>query len=195
MKLASNGSVVFQVFLDGVMVFTSGTMTGASPTQSIDLNVTGKTTLRLVVADGGNGNAFDHADWASARLVAGEPVAVPSAPTNLQATLNSAQVDVSWTDSSSDETGFRVQRKLGLIGAWINVATLGANVQSWTDSGPLAGSSTYFYRVVAFNAGGDSTPSNESSITTPQASAQTWLSDLSWTTATNGWGAVRARPQ
>ena len=64
----SNGSVVFQVYLDGVKKYDSGTMTGASATKFIDLDVTGAKTLRLVVTDAGNGNTFDHADWAGAVL-------------------------------------------------------------------------------------------------------------------------------
>jgi hypothetical protein len=64
----NSGSVVFQVYLDGVKAFDSGVMTGSSTTQTVNLSVTGVTTLRLVVTDGGNGNNSDHADWAGARL-------------------------------------------------------------------------------------------------------------------------------
>jgi hypothetical protein len=68
-EVGNAGSVVFQVWLDGVKVFDSGVMSGASATQHLDLSVSGKNTLRLVVTDAGNGNASDHADWANARLV------------------------------------------------------------------------------------------------------------------------------
>jgi hypothetical protein len=97
---------------------------------------------------------------------------------------------MTWIDTSADETGFRLQRKLGSAGTWQDIATLGANTQSASDSGPLAPSSTYFYRVLAFNAGGDSTPSNELSVTTPAPTGQAWLSDMVWVSAANGWGAV-----
>ena len=65
----ANGSVIFQVYADGVLVFDSGTMTGSSNTQSLNLNVQGVRQLKLVVNDAGDGNDYDHADWAGARLI------------------------------------------------------------------------------------------------------------------------------
>jgi alpha-galactosidase len=41
----------------------------ASGAVPIDLDVTGRGALRLVVGDGGNGVDYDHADWADARLL------------------------------------------------------------------------------------------------------------------------------
>ena len=52
-----------------MLAFDSGMKTGTSATQTVNLSVAGKNTLRLVVDSGGNGNAFDHADWAEARLL------------------------------------------------------------------------------------------------------------------------------
>jgi hypothetical protein len=56
------------VFTDSVQRFTSGLMTGASPTQQVDIPLAGVTTLQLIVTDGGDGTYYDHADWADARL-------------------------------------------------------------------------------------------------------------------------------
>ncbi|MEX0268148.1 NPCBM/NEW2 domain-containing protein [Leptolyngbyaceae cyanobacterium UHCC 1019] len=77
-EVGNAGSVVFQVFVDGVQLFTSGTMTGASATQLVNLNVTGKQTLRLVVTNAGDNNSNDHANWADAKLTAG--TILPPAP-------------------------------------------------------------------------------------------------------------------
>ncbi|THF67853.1 hypothetical protein E7T06_19170 [Deinococcus sp. Arct2-2] len=63
-EVGTRGSVVFQVYLDGQNAYDSGVMTGASATKTIDLDLTGKQELRLVVTDAGNGISFDHADWA-----------------------------------------------------------------------------------------------------------------------------------
>jgi glucose/arabinose dehydrogenase len=71
------GSVVFQVFVDGVKQFDSGLITGYSPTQKINLDVAGKQTLKLVATDGGDNNYNDHANWADARLTANGPVTPP----------------------------------------------------------------------------------------------------------------------
>ena len=68
----SSGSVRFLVYLDGATTpaYDSGPMNGNSQTQQAAVDVSGATTLRLVVTDGGDGNAYDHADWAAARLLA-----------------------------------------------------------------------------------------------------------------------------
>ena len=68
MSDAGCGTAVFNVYVDNVLVYTSGTMTPATATKSIDLDVTGKQTLKLVVTTGGDNYNCDHADWAGARL-------------------------------------------------------------------------------------------------------------------------------
>ncbi|WP_257452924.1 NPCBM/NEW2 domain-containing protein [Archangium lipolyticum] len=67
-ETGSAGSVVFSVYADGELLFTSGTMKGASATRSVDVSVEGRKQLRLVVGDAGDGGFCDHADWADARL-------------------------------------------------------------------------------------------------------------------------------
>ena len=62
------GSVVFKVLLDGAEVFNSGTMYYNTPAKFVDVDLTGKKELKLVVDDAGNGNGNDHADWADAWL-------------------------------------------------------------------------------------------------------------------------------
>jgi hypothetical protein len=57
------------VWTDGTRIFNSPTMTGTSATQRVDVSVAGKNELRLIVTDAGNGNGYDHADWADAKLL------------------------------------------------------------------------------------------------------------------------------
>jgi len=64
-----NGSVVFKVFVDGVLSFDSGLMNGSTTTQHVLVNVHGASVLSLMVTDGGDGVGQDHADWAGARIV------------------------------------------------------------------------------------------------------------------------------
>ncbi|GHF36451.1 hypothetical protein HNQ07_001322 [Deinococcus metalli] len=68
-EVGSIGSVVFQVWADGVKIYDSGTMTGSSATKSVNVGIAGKSELKLVVTDAGDGNAYDHADWANARVL------------------------------------------------------------------------------------------------------------------------------
>jgi hypothetical protein len=65
---------------------------------------------------------------------------------------------VTWKDNSTNETGFKIERRSG--GGFMEVGTVGANVTSHTDSGLTVGA-TYCYRVRAFNSTGSSRPSNE----------------------------------
>lgn len=67
-ECGSEGSVVFQVWADGVKLYDSGAVTGASATKSVNVSVAGVQELRLIVTDAGDGWAYDHADWAGARL-------------------------------------------------------------------------------------------------------------------------------
>jgi glucose/arabinose dehydrogenase len=90
-EVGANGSVVFQILADGVQLFDSGVMTGTSNTKLANVDVTGKQTLTLVVNNGGDGNAYDHADWADAQLDGGPPIPPTSTsivPENVVTGLN-----------------------------------------------------------------------------------------------------------
>jgi glucose/arabinose dehydrogenase len=71
-EVAAKGTVVFQVYTDGAKLYDSGTMTGSSATKTIDVDVSGKTELQLVVTGSGDGIDSDHADWAAARIDCGQ---------------------------------------------------------------------------------------------------------------------------
>ena len=89
----------------------------------------------------------------------------PIAPDNLSASAaSSSQIDLSWNDNSSDETGFDIERSLDGDG-FTPYASVGAEINSFSDT-ELASSTTYFYRVVAYNSNGDSGYSNTSSAIT-----------------------------
>ena len=90
----------------------------------------------------------------------------PSAPTNLVATASSStQIQLSWADNSTNESGFKVERANSSSGPWTQIATVGAGVVSYFDSG-LEASTLYDYRVRAYNSVGDSNYSNIASATT-----------------------------
>lgn len=62
------GSVVFQVIADGETLYDSGVVTGADTAKMVAVNVAGKQQLKLIVTDGADDTAYDHADWGGARL-------------------------------------------------------------------------------------------------------------------------------
>jgi predicted phage tail protein len=90
----------------------------------------------------------------------------PAAPSNLTATAaSSSQINLSWADNSNNETGFSLERKTGVNGAWGEITTRGADVTSYSDTN-LSASTTYYYRVRAYNGAGYSAFSNEAYATT-----------------------------
>ena len=91
--------------------------------------------------------------------------AVPAAPATLLAASDATSVHLAWTDRSSDETGFRLERQAAAGGPWSSVATVAANLTSFRDSSVTPGT-TYVYRVTAFNAAGDAADfANEATAT------------------------------
>jgi hypothetical protein len=66
------GTVVFQVYGDGKLLFDSGVLHGLREVEAVDLPVAGVRVLRLVVADAGDGIICDMANWAGARVLKAE---------------------------------------------------------------------------------------------------------------------------
>jgi len=85
----------------------------------------------------------------------------PNAPSNLTATaVSSSQINLSWSDNSSDETGFSIERCTGNgCTNFAQIATVGANTTSYANGG-LSRNTWYRYRVRAFNSAGNSAYSN-----------------------------------
>ena len=73
-----------------------------------------------------------------------------------------------WVDNSSNETGFKVYRRVGTSGPFDLLATKGIGVETHTDSG-LAVSTKYCYKVTSFNDIGESSQTSASCQTTPAA--------------------------
>lgn len=82
-----------------------------------------------------------------------------------QGEATAAELHLTWVDNSGNEYGFKIERRAGLVGTFVQIAAVGANVTSYTDS-ELATGTFFCYRTRAFNAAGDSAYSNEACGTT-----------------------------
>ncbi|MEI8114699.1 MAG: NPCBM/NEW2 domain-containing protein [Bacteroidia bacterium] len=61
-------SVQFEVWGDGMMLYQSKIMKAEDPAVEVNVDITGINELKLIVNDGGDGQDWDHADWAEAKI-------------------------------------------------------------------------------------------------------------------------------
>lgn len=109
----------------------------------------------------------------------------PSAPTNFTGNATSStQIELSWTESAADETGFTIARSTRVGATWsafVHVADLPVNSTTYTDAGVVAASG-YRYRIQECVVGACSSYVTSAAILTPPVP----------TTAPNAPGALVA---
>ncbi|MGC8742115.1 MAG: fibronectin type III domain-containing protein [Candidatus Sumerlaeaceae bacterium] len=136
---------------------------GVNVTSYSDTGLTPGTTYYYVVRASNSAGSSANSNQASATTAP----SAPSAPSGLTATaVSSTQINLAWTDNSTNETNFVVARSTTSGGPYTDIATLAANTTSYSDAGLTPGA-TYYYVVRATNAGGSSANSNQASATTP----------------------------
>ncbi len=92
-----------------------------------------------------------------------------AAPSNLSAVaVSSSQIDLTWTDNTVGEDGFKIERAPAAIGPWAQIGTAAANATTYSDLG-LTGSTTYYYRVRSYSGSRNSDYSNTANATTASA--------------------------
>lgn len=90
-------------------------------------------------------------------------IAVPAAPVSTTASNNQTSVNITWVDQSSDETGFKVYRRLSSETEATELATA-INASPYVDSSLTEGQTAY-YSVSAYNSNGESKKSRVASVT------------------------------
>ena len=136
--------------------FGDGTTgTGNAPTHAYSTANT--YTVTLTVTDNSGATS-------SASATVKVTVPPPAAPANLSASSQRQnEVRLSWSDRSTNEQSFAVERSTSSGGGFVEIARVGANNTSYTDRTGQS-RTTYYYRVRAANSGGYSGYSNTASV-------------------------------
>lgn len=92
-----------------------------------------------------------------------EPITLPHGTVS-EYVVSGRQVNLVWQDRSSNELGFKVERKQDAAGTYREIATVGENVTTYMDTEVREGAS-YHYRVRAYNLHGYSSYSEEICVT------------------------------
>ena len=99
---------------------------------------------------------------------------VPSAPVDLVAVaVGGGQVILAWTECGAGGLGFRIERAdcHSPCTQFLEIGKVGPHVAAFCD-GSVDPCTTYHYRVRAWNASGNSLPSNVVEVTTPRAGTE-----------------------
>src|SRR4029077_18143139 len=121
---------------------------GAAVTSYSDSGLTASTSYSYRVRASNTAGDSAYSNTGSATTQAG---GAPAAPTGLVATAaSSSAINLTWMDQSTNETGFKIERALG-AGPFSQVATVGANITTYADTG-LTASTSYSYRIRATNS-------------------------------------------
>ena len=148
---------------------TNFTQIATAGSNAVSFSVTGlsaSTTYFYRVASFNSAGTSGFSNTASA-TTSGPPAPVPAAPSGLSATaVSRTQINLSWTDNSGDESGFRIERcKNPNCTSFVQIAEVGANVTTFADT-TVNRNTSYNYRVRAFNAAGNSAYTNTANAKT-----------------------------
>ncbi len=144
----------------GYYVYWSSTGTKpATPNRFLDENTTTVTADELT-------SGTQYTFWVEAHNPAGSSTAVsgmatpgpvPNAPTALVVTPSATDITLSWTDNSTDETGFRIYVATTNAQPATTTRTVAAGVTTYTiPAADVTPYQTYYIWVSAYNAIGDS---------------------------------------
>jgi hypothetical protein len=155
--------------------FGAAMATQPSFTWSIDTGGIGTvSSIGLYTAPSSTGTATVRATAGSMSGTASVTVTtIPNPPSNLTATaVSKTQINLTWTDNSTNETGFKIQRSSNGGSSWTQIATVGPGITSYSDTS-VRRNTTYEYRVAAYNGAGTSAWSNFATVTTPRTPQRT----------------------
>ncbi|MEF2278522.1 NPCBM/NEW2 domain-containing protein [Deinococcus sp. YIM 134068] len=177
-EVGDRGSVVFQVFGDGVKLYESPVRRGVDPALPVSVNVSGVQELRLVTDSAGDGASYDHADWAEARVSCATDTTPPAAPGGLTAVPGADGIALDWGDNTeADLGGYLVFRAALPDGPFTALTPQPVAASAYSDPAPEGVRS--YYQVVAVDTSGNrSLPATASAIRTGTGTATLEVENL-----------------
>jgi YVTN family beta-propeller protein len=128
--------------------------------------------------------------YALGTFIGGTP---PERPTNLTVAADGDDLTLSWTDNSSDEVGFKIERRIledsgtseddnttddnatdeSDTSAFREIAEADENATEYTDT-TVVGDNSYEYRIRAYNEAADSNYATSTQIVAPESESFSW---------------------
>lgn len=171
-------------FLDGATVLGSATLAGGSASFSTSALSPGSQSITAAYT----GDTLDNASTSGVLTEVVNPAAA-APPSKLTASAaGSGQINLSWTASATSGATYNVYESTtsGFAPAPSNRIASGVASTSYAVTGLTAGT-TYYYRVTAVNAGGESAASNQASATAARFACHVNYSVSSqWNSGFNG---------
>lgn len=130
---------------------------GVSPTHTYFTTTTKTYQVTLTVTDNEGATRSATTTANVVPLPTSPTPTAPTAPTGLDWTVSKGSVRLSWTDNSSNESGFRIELSTNGVDFPV-IATNAAN--DTTYSRQIERNRSYYFRVRAFNSAGNSASSN-----------------------------------
>jgi uncharacterized protein (TIGR02145 family)/uncharacterized repeat protein (TIGR02543 family) len=184
---AVSGATEYYVYRSASASGSYSLVEKTSSTSVTNTGLSSGTTYYYKVSSYNNGGESSQSSYASATT----NLTVPSAPTNVSATAASSNsITVSWS-TVSGASGYYVYRSTSASGSYSQVENTSS--ASVTNTG-LSSGTTYYYKVSAYNNGGESSQSSYVSATTNVAAPNT-PTNVSATAASSSsitvsWSAV-----
>ncbi|MGQ0644992.1 MAG: fibronectin type III domain-containing protein [Elusimicrobiota bacterium] len=161
-KWTTNEASNSQVQYGTTTAYGSATAINTSMVTAHSMNLTGllagKTYNYRVKSRDAAGNLAVSGNFTFATPATTPPPAAPASLTAYPSQVDG--IDLGWTDNSTNESGFKIERKAYGTTAYAQIATTGVNIRTYRDTAAVPGA-VYYYRVRAYNSGGNSAYSNE----------------------------------
>jgi hypothetical protein len=158
------GNFTIERSADGIE-FTQIDVVGAGVTAYSDIGLVAAKTYYYQVRAHNSVGSSDYSNTAHAATQAAPTL--PAAPSNLSATaVSRSQINLTRTDQAGNATGFKIERSTNGR-SFSHITIVGANVTSYSNTG-LSRSTTYTYRVRAYNTVANSAYSGIARATTPR---------------------------